>query len=95
MYMDGVCAAFLQFVSILPDIVQSNNVGMFKQFHDRNLALQTIRDRPVTRSTGHTALGTLDEVGQTLCASVFGSCSCDDLDRTILMSCFVPDHSDA
>lgn len=85
-----------QFISILPDVVQANDVWVLEELHDRYLTLQSVRNRLVARrSRSRTPFGTLYEVGEALSAGVLCYRACDDLDGTVLMPSLVPNHSDS
>ena len=91
----AVWSIYLQLVSILPDIIQADDIGMFEQLHDCYLSLQAVWNWFMAGRTGaRTCLSTFDEVGQTLSARGLGSSASDDLDCAILMSRLVSNDPD-
>ena len=84
----------LQFVAVLPYIIQADDVWVLQQLHHRDLSFESIWDGFVTRSAaGDDSFGALDQIGQTLGTCTLRSGACDDLDGAILMSSLMPDHA--
>jgi hypothetical protein len=79
----------LQLVAVLPDIIQTNDVGMVQQLHDADLALQAEGDELAVRHR-RLLLSALDEVGQADSPHLLRHRLRDDLSGTILSSPAVP-----
>ena len=84
----------LQLVAVLPNIVQSDDVGMLQKLHNGDLTLQTVWDRFVARSglAGRTVRA-LNQIGKTLGTRTLRHRTGDDLDSAILISSLVPDYA--
>lgn len=81
----------LQLVSVLPDIIQANDVWMIQQLHDANLSLQAKWD-DFGASVG-LLLRALDQIGQAQRAHLLGGGLGDDLCSAILASPGVSDEA--
>lgn len=84
----------IQFVPVLPDIIQLHNIGVIKKLHDADLALQTKRNDFAASKECRVILGALTEIRQAHGSHLLCRALGYDFGGSILPSAAVPDDAD-
>jgi hypothetical protein len=95
MHFRGNVQENLQFIAVLPDIIETNNVRMIEQLHDADLALKAEWNDLAVGIERPILLSALDQIGQAQRPHFLGRGLGDDLGRAILTGPAVAHKSNA